>query len=181
MRLLMLDLNELSAGNIPAITPAMGAALAEAGGVCLESQGHTPGVQMMVRGYHDGSYGLAWRPVSEQARRSWNDERKATEMGAEGIAILLAKSEIGYEILRRSRQGTGFDYWMGMVSDVGVQDMAGLEISGIRNGDDRTVSARVREKLQQANQSGNRPSEVYVIVTEFGTPIAEVHQNERNE
>ena len=177
----MLDLNELSAGNVPAITSAMGAALAEAGSVCLESQGHTPGVRLIMQGYRDGSYGLTWHPVSEQARRSWNDERKATEMGAEGIAILIAKSEIGYEILRRSWQGTGFDYWMGTVSDAGVQDMAGLEISGIRNGDARTVRARGREKLQQANQSGNRPSHIYVIVIEFGTPLAEVHQNERNE
>ena len=30
-----LDLRELAAGNIPAITTALGAALAEAGGVCL--------------------------------------------------------------------------------------------------------------------------------------------------
>ena len=177
----MLDLNELSAGSVPAITPAMGAALAEAGGVCLESQGHTPGVRLTVQGYHGGSYRLTWHPASEQARRSWNDERKATEMGAEGIAVLMAKAEIGYEILRRSWQGTGFDYWMGRVSDAGVQDMAGLEISGIRNGAARTVSARVREKLQQVAQPGNRPADVYVIVIEFGTPLAEVHRNERAE
>lgn len=177
----MLNLNDLSAGNIPAITPAMGAALAEAGGVCLESQGHTPGVRLAVRGYHDSSHDLTWTPVSAQAGRSWNDPRNATEMGAEGIAILLAKAEIGYEVLRRAWQGTGFDYWIGTLSAVGVQDMAGLEISGIRNGDDRIVRARVREKLQQVSQSVNKPQDAYVIVVEFSTPLAEVQRNERDE
>ena len=41
-----LDLRELAAGDIPAITAALGAALAEAGGVRLESQGHNPGVTL---------------------------------------------------------------------------------------------------------------------------------------
>lgn len=177
----LLNLNDLSTGSILAITPAMGAALAEASGVCLESQGHTPGVRITVRGYRDSSYALAWQPTTAQARRSWNDPRDATEMGAEGIAILLAKAEIGYDVLRRSWQGTGFDYWMGMTSASGLQDMAGLEISGIRNGDDRTVRARVREKLQQVNQSVSRTPDAYVIVVEFGTPLAEVQRNERNE
>ena len=159
----------------------MGAALAEAAGVCLESQGHTPGVQIAVRGYRDGGYALTWPPVSAQARLSWNDPRYATEMGAESIAILLAIAETGYVALRRSWQGTGFDYWLGTASTPGVQEMAGLEISGIRNGDESTVRARVREKLQQANQAGKGQLKTCVIVVEFGTPLAEVQHNERDE
>jgi len=41
----MLNLNELGEG-LPAITPAFGRALAEAGGICLESEGHVEGEQL---------------------------------------------------------------------------------------------------------------------------------------
>ncbi len=177
----MLNLNELSAGNVPAITPAMGAALAEAGGVCLESQGHTPGVRLIVQGCRDGSYGLTWHPVSEQARRSWNDERKATEMGAEGIAILVADIAIGYSAIEASRQGTGFDYWLGDETNATFQRKAGLEISGIRQGNDSMVRRRVSEKLRQTERPENPDLPVYVIVVEFGRPLAEVQKNERDE
>ena len=143
----MLNLNDLGKGDIPAISPAMGASLAEAGGVCLESQGHTQGVQLIVRGYSDNVYTLVWPPITEQSRRSWNDPENATEYGALGFGILIAKAEIGYEVIRRSWKGTGFDYWIGEASDEGFVNKAGLEISGIRDGDEHIIRARVREKL----------------------------------
>ena len=177
----LLDLNDLSAGNIPAITPAMGAALAEAAAVCLESQGRRAGVRLSVSGYREGGYTLRWQPVSPQALRSWDDPRLATEMGAEGIAVLLAKAEIGYEVLRRAWQGTGFDCWLGAASAEGVQGMAGMEVSGIRRGDEGVVRARVRDKLQQVGQFENQSTEAYVIVVEFGMPLAEIRQYERTE
>lgn len=177
----LLDLNDLSAGNIPAITPAMGAALAEAAAVCLESQGHGTGVRFSVRGYREGCYTLRWQPVTPQALRSWDDPRLATEMGAEGIAVLLAKAEIGYEVLRRAWQGTGFDYWLGAASADGVQGMVGMEVSGVRRGSEGVVRARIREKLQQVGQFENQSTEAYVIVVEFGMPLAEIQQYERTE
>ena len=172
----MLNLNNLGKGDIPAISPRVGASLAEAGGVCLESQGHTQGVRLTVRGYCDKSYALAWPPITEQSCRSWNDPENATEHGAMGIAILIAKEEIGYEIIRRSWKGTGFDYWMGMASDEGFVNKAGLEISGIRKGDNSIIRARVRQKIQQTGQSDHTQLEIYVIVVEFGRPLAEVQK-----
>ena len=172
----MLNLNDLAAGNIPAITPAVGSALAEAGAICLESQQHVPGVDLSVRGDHEQAYPLAWQPPTEQARRSWNSPDTATEKGAESIAILIAKRAIGYSVIRQSRKGTGFDYWIGEESTEGFLDKAGLEISGIRRGNDRVVRARVREKLQQAKRHETWPT--YVVVVEFGTPLTEVRKNE---
>ena len=176
----MLNLNDLGAGEIPAITPAVGNALAEAAGICLESQGHTPGVRLTVRGHSDNIHVLTWTPVAAQAHLSWNDPNFATEKGAEGIALLVAKAEFGYSIIRQSWKGTGFDYWMGEASDEGFIDNAGLEISGIRNGDDPAIRARVREKLRQAGRSANPGLRTYVIVVEFGRPVAEVQENERS-
>ena len=178
----MLNLDDLGKGDIPAISPAFGKALAEAGGVCLESQGHSVGVRLIVRGYSDSSYALAWSPITEQSRRSWNDPEYATEHGAVGIAVLIAKAETGYSVIEASRRGTGFDYWLGEqsvegeMSDESLVYKAGLEISGIRHGDDHIIRARVREKLQQANRPGYPQLEIYVIVVEFGRPLAEVEK-----
>lgn len=170
----MLDLNDLGNG-LPAITPSFGMSLAEAGGVCLESQGHAQGVQLNVRGHSNSRYPLAWPLITEQIRRCWNDHEVATEHGAVGIAVLLAQKEIGYTVIERSRKGTGFDYWMGEMSEHLFQNKARLEISGIRKGDDQNVRARVNQKLQQINRSDETlPS--YVIVVEFGQPLAEVQE-----
>ena len=170
----MLDLNSLGNG-LPAITPNFGMALAEAGGVCLESQNHARGVQLRVRGYSNRCYPLTWPPITEQALRCWNDHEVATEHGAMGIAVLLAQKEIGYTVIERSRKGTGFDYWMGDVSAYPFQNKARLEISGIREGNDQQVKARVQQKLKQTDRSdGALPA--YVIVVEFGQPHAEVQE-----
>ena len=174
-----LDLNELAAGAIPAITPALGAALAEAAGVCLESQEHSPGVALTIRGYRDGSYSLTWVPVSEQARsRAYNEQTRATEMGAAGIATLLAQRVTGYLVMEPSRIGTGFDYWLGELSGGNLEYRAGLEVSGIRRGSHVDIRTRMREKLQQASQSGDQRWETYAIVIEFGRPLAEVQKND---
>lgn len=167
----MLDLNELDTDNIPGISRAKGNELAEAGAVCLESQGHTRGARLTVRNGANNSYRLDWPPVTAQARRTWNDEEGATEDGAVGIAVLLASREIGYTVVSRSRKGTGFDYLLGE----GVLDSkARMEVSGVRNGSDSQVRARVQEKLRQMNRSNALGLPAYAIVVEFGRPLAEI-------
>ena len=169
-----LNLSDLSDG-LPAIPPAFGQTLAEVGGLCLESQGHGRGVQLRVRGYRDNSYSLEWPQVTEQDLRGFNDPEEATEWGAVGVAVLLAKREIGYSVIERSRKGTGFDYWMGDESELPFERKARLEVSGIRRGSSREVNARVRQKLKQIERSGDSPA-AFVIVVEFGTPLAEVRE-----
>ena len=172
----MLDLNILSEGDIPAISQSVGVFIAEAGGVCFEHHSHKKGNSLSVRGYRNSQYTLNWPLITSQSLAAWNDLDQATEYGAVAVAVLVAKAEIGYEILRQSRKGTGFDYWIGSASEEGFVEKAGLEISGILNGDDRTIKARVREKLNQTVQSDQSKLELYVIVVEFGRPIAEVQK-----
>ncbi len=173
-----LDLNDLATGNIPAITPALGAALAEAGAVCLQQQGHAQGVRLTVRGIGANNYTLTWGTVSLQAQRSWGDEREAAEKGAEAVAVSLATSTTGFEVIRRARQGDGFDYWIGTPTATDFVPKAGLEISGIMNGTDGAIRARSREKLEQASQSGTQEWETFAIVVEFSRPLAEVQKND---
>ena len=88
-----------------------------------------------------------------------------------GIAALLAKKEIGYAVLQRSRKGTGFDYWIGDDTPFPFQNKARLEVSGIREGNDTVVRARVRQKINQTSRTdGALPA--YVIIVEFGRPLA---------
>ena len=169
-----LNLSDLNDG-LPAISPAFGETLAQVGGLCLESQGHGRGVQLRVRGHRNNSYSVEWPEVTEQVVRGFNDPEEATEFGAVGVAILLAKREVGYSVIDRSRKGTGFDYWMGQESELPFERKARLEISGIRKGRNREVNARVKQKLKQIERSGDSPA-AYVIVVEFGTPLAEVRQ-----
>lgn len=174
---LLLDLNELATGRIPAISPALGISLAEAAGVCLESQGHSSDVELQVLGFINGTFSLSWPQITEQARRAWNDDRTATEWGAAGVAALLVDRNLPHTPIEVSRQGTGFDFWLGSESDSPFEATAILEVSGVRRGNSSVVGRRVREKLRQVEKSLNLGLATYIVVIEFGTPLAEVHQS----
>ena len=193
-RAYMLDLNELGTDDIPGITREKGNELAQAGAVCLQLQSHPQAVQFSVRGYVRRTFGLVWPLASEQAMRTWNDLDEAAEDGAVGIAALLAFKEIGYQVVLRSRKSTGIDYWLGDkdVSNISELEQAAtealrevllddelvvrarMEVSGIRLGNDAVVRARVKRKLDQTKRSDNWGLPGYVVVVEFGRPLAEV-------
>ena len=165
-----LDLRLLGNGA-PGLTPAAGSSLAEAGGVCLYEQGHAPGCTLDVSGTSRATYSITWEVPGDQALMTWNDEREATEAGACGIALLVARDE-GYTVASRSRQGTGFDYWLTRTEDgPPFSDDARLEVSGIRNGSAATVRNRVRKKREQITRYES-PLPGLVVVVEFGDPRA---------
>ncbi len=190
----MLDLNDLDTDDIPGVGRERGVDLAKAGAVCLESQGHNQGVQLAVRGTSENRYTLTWPDTTAQDRRTWADPSEATEDGAAGIAALLAIREIGYTVILRSYKSTGIDYRLGSndQSDVTTAERAmtfalqplledddlivkgRMEVSGILNGDDQQISARTRLKLRQTDQSDSSALPAYVMVVEFGQPVAEV-------
>jgi len=171
----MIRLNDLADGT-PAITPAFGQYLAEAGAICLESQGHRQGQAMSVRGSHVGSYSLTWPNVTEQILRCLNDPEVATEHGAVGIAVLLAKRVLGYSVIQRSRKGTGFDYWLGEDNAIPFQNKARLEVSGIRNGDAASIRSRVKQKMHQTKQSDETLLPAHIVVVEFSQPTAQMEE-----
>ena len=171
----MLNLNDLGNSYIPGVTPNLGNALAEAGAICLESQGHPQGVRIAVRGISDHTYRLVWTPALGRAPRAWQPNR-ATEWGAEGIAVLLAERETPYTVIEASIHGTGIDYWLGNESDITLQRKARLEVSGIRVSDYGVITQRVNDKLTQTNPSDHTRLPAYVIVVEFSRPVVEVHE-----
>ena len=192
----MLDLNDLDTDDIPGVDRQKGNDLAKAAAVCLEFQGHAPGVQLTIRGMSDGQYTLTWPLVTAQNRRTRADASEATEDGAAGIATLLASRQIGYTVIARSRRGTGVDYWLGNDDNFNVttaeqamtdemrdwlQDdslivKGRMEVSGILQGSDSEIRGRVRLKLGQTDRSDATGLPAYVIVVEFGRPLAEVRK-----
>ena len=172
-----LDLTQLTTGDTPAISAAIGSAMAEAAGFCLESAGHQPGTTLRVRGDADERFRLIWEIAGTLAERAW-DPFDATEWGAAGIAVLIAKRVTRYEVVQRSRRGTGIDYWLGERDRITFQRKARLEVSGILRGDASTLRARVREKVRQTRKSdpAGQRLPAFVIVVEFSAPIAEVLQ-----
>ena len=171
----MLNLSDLAKG-LPAITSSFGQYLAEAGAVCLESQGHQQGRILDVQGEQPQQYPIYWPHVTDQLSRCLNDPDEATEYGAVGIAVLITKKLVGYSVVDRSRKGTGFDYWLGDEAGVPFQNKARLEVSGIRNGDEKALKSRVNKKLRQTDPSDSTGLPAYIVVVEFGRPVVEVRK-----
>ena len=190
----VLDLNNLGAGKNPGITTEIGNSLRQAGAVCLDLQGHKPGVPLTVRSHNNHNYTLAWAPADAQARRAWNDHREATEEGATGVAVLLIKQETDHMVLARSWIGTGFDYllgndntsaiseteqavtqeWAFFLEDDSLVARGRMEVTGIMQGDDSAVRKRRQEKLEQVTKSDHLDIPAYIVVVEFSRPLAEV-------
>ena len=159
---------------MPGLTAEFGNAIAQAAGVCLDSQQHLSGAILAVVRAARSHHILFWPPVTDQAHRAWQDDEEATEYGACGIAILVAHRILGYVVTSRSRKGTGFDYWLGGDSGrLPFENEARLEVSGIRQGDASVVNKRVAEKRRQiATGSSSLPG--LVIVVEFSEPLTKV-------
>ena len=166
-----LDLTRLRQG-FPGLSPEGGASLASAAAVCLEEQGHATGVVLDVRGDREASFVLSWPQSNDQLRREWSYPEEATEHGACGIAVLLIVDLAGYHIVRRSRKGTGFDYWLGLKDDPLFQNTARLEVSGIRRGRPHQIEARVRQKARQVRKPVLAKLPAFIVVVEFSSPQA---------
>ena len=169
----LLLLKQLSNGY-PALTPAAGGRLAEAASVALERHKHQNPVTLKARGAFVVQFALEYFKINDQMRRTYGDPDENTEEGACGIALLLLINLTNHTVVRRSRKGTGVDYFLGDANDFLFQNTARLEVSGIGKGTEQEIKRRVREKKTQTEQSDALTIPAYVVIVEFSTPVAEV-------
>jgi hypothetical protein len=163
------------AAPMPGLTTALGTVFAEASAVCLEHNRHPQGIVIRVSGTSVAAFNLVWSPVTAQVQRAHHDLQEATERGATCVALHLAYRLFGLEVVTRSAKGTGFDYWLDKAGSDGLFQYAKrLEVSGILNGDDVEVRARLRIKTKQVSASSSTGIPSCVIVVEFGRPVANV-------
>lgn len=165
-----LGLSDLARG-FPHIPAACGEALAQAAVICLEAMGHEPGVSLQAKSEFKKQAVIEWQLQLTDAMRSfWNDQEEATEIGANGIAILFMRVLAELTVLERARKGGGFDWWLGKDDNL-FQEKARLEVSGILKGDRRKVGSRLAAKKKQTKQSDATGFAAYVVIVEFGTPL----------
>ena len=159
-----------------AITADFGGCCCEAATVCLESRAHASGVSMPVTGAWDShSARVTWTAADDQMRRCYADMQFATEFGAYGVAALMVETLTGMSVIERSRKGRGFDFWLGPKgsSEPLFQDKSKMEVSGILDGDETEMRARMRAKLAQLVKGG-LALQGYGVVVHFGTPESRV-------
>ena len=121
-----IDLASLEDGS-PALTPATGRSLAEAASVCLEAAGHATDLELTVVGRFVRTFQLHRLDVNGQMRSCFDDAEEATEFGASAIAVLVIRALTGFTIIRQSRRGIGFDYWLGSPEEQPFRKKARLE------------------------------------------------------
>jgi hypothetical protein len=111
-------------------------------------------------------------PIDDRARATYADAQEATEEGAEGIAVLLARRMLGRIVFRRLPKGTGADYLM---RDPGANDSDAyerLECSGIADGQE-SATARLRSKIEQLARFPDQPPG-RAVVTHFRQEPVEI-------
>ncbi len=148
--------------------------------VTLERQNHRSGVSMLVDGTMQGSYCLEWQ--ASPNTNGWQAKRKLVENAATAIAFFLVAETTEYSTIIESEilQGegtTGIDYWLsyGKEHDSYDEDnfmRARLEISGINTGDAKHIQSRLDKKIEQVKASDETGTPVYIVIVEFGTPVA---------
>lgn len=174
-----LSLNDLRENKPerPGWSLTFGGICADAAAVCLDEQGHSSPVTLKIEGIQPCEIQIQVDAIDDTIRRFNADREVATEYGAYGISALIMPHLTGLTIIERSvkGKGLGFDFWLGSLEDPDTlfQRKARLEVSGIRQGSDSLIQARVNMKLEQIRPSDD-VAPGYVSVVEFGTPKARI-------
>ena len=154
------------------ISPAYGCFLAEAASYCLKFKGHPNPVLLPVSGDLPSAGNLQWSVPAGHLESTYADLEEATEYGAYGVAFVVAIELTAFSYIERSAKGTGIDCWLSNGADQHgpFQRAARMEVSGILDGDEATITGRLHRKLAQAKKSDETLLPAYVSIVEFGSP-----------
>lgn len=165
--------------TLPILTKSWRDQFYEGALVCFVLQGHKSGVKLKVdrrinieeRTIED-IYAVQWGGhFSKDLELSWGDPDEAVEKGATCIAILLTFKYTGLLPIQRSHKGTGFDYWLGNLDEVGeLNYQIRLETSGIMKGKNR-MTTRLHKRTKQTDKSDDTKLQAYIVVVEFSSPM----------
>jgi hypothetical protein len=147
--------------------------LEEAARFCLDYNGHSDGTTLTVQGSYRHRFGLRWTALPQADWHTYANFQVAVERAAYGIAFILILALTQHRIIRQSAIGTGFGYWLGDRRDLGFQNSARLEVSGIFSGPSRLAS-RAAKKIAQSKRSDYSELPAYIVIVEFGRPSSRV-------
>ncbi len=167
------DLGAYGQGT-PDLSQAHCANQAEAAALCFSELGHPPGVGL------EGAWEPAtvvWPSLDPRAAKT-HEETRATEAGAEAIAIIGARAWCGFEVVARSRIGTGCDFFLQKAdaeSDDPFEGCHALEVSGTRQRDEKELERRIRRKRKQVLE-GRAGIPALIVVVGFARPVVVIEE-----
>jgi hypothetical protein len=164
------------------ISPVQCDYYAEACSVALQKNNHE-NPKFTVDGDFNGSFLISRNHVTKL--EGWQDDFDVAEYGALAIAFFVIDAYSEYTVVRQSKRGTGFDYWLGYKRDDKKFDaknflLARLEVSGIFKGGDPEIKKRAQIKVNQIKKSGNLGLPAYISVTEFSNCKSRLLQHEQS-
>lgn len=166
--------------NIPALTQPMACMFEEVSIFCLESQGHTTGTQMAVRGTYPAEFIITWSyNTTNRAELCYTDNDDTTQWAACAISLLLIRELTQFTAVERTKKGPGIDYWLGDKDDLDdnfLAHKARLEVSGIRSGGDQEITKRLKQKIRQTDRSDDTNLPAFASVVEFSRPVSHVQR-----
>jgi hypothetical protein len=164
--------DRLKSGKL-GLSPVYGSFLAEAAAYCLyRNQHHSPG-SLIFTIERPEITSLLWDEVNGDLDSTWADLKEAAEYGAYAVAIVVSFQASKFpRVARCAQSGTGIDIWLSdSTDDRGIfQRSARLEVSGIFNGGQSAIKARLKQKLAQTEKSDHKRLPAYVAIVEFGSP-----------
>jgi len=160
--------------NVSHLSAIRCADFSEAAAVCLDFHGHTSERKVLVDGDLKGEFSLIWEETTQKIRNSRSDMTYTIESGAYCLAMLVIERLTQLKVTRQSQKRAGFDYWLGQSEEIGMQNQARLEVSGILQGTKGQINQRLREKIEQTTKSDKLDIPAYVVVVEFSRPFIKV-------
>jgi hypothetical protein len=164
---------DLLRAGLLGVSSAYGSAAAEAAAYCLYRNQHRNPGSLVLTLKTSLITDLLWTEVGSELDSTWADMKEAVEYGAYAVAIVVSVKITKFRrVARCAQSGTGIDIWLtDSTDDRGIfQRSARLEVSGIFNGGQSVVTARLKQKIDQTKSSDQTMLPAYVAIVEFGSP-----------
>lgn len=144
----------------PGVSHGVASAMTEAASVALARRHASPTEVALDDAGQIAQAVLSWAAPDAQALRAWRDPARATEWGAEAVAILCVERRRGLVVVDRALRGSHVDYYLGQPGD-SLERAASLEVGGTQDG---RVAGLLEEKRRQATRNPDRLPTLAVAV-----------------
>ena len=142
------------------ITRPVAEAMVEAASVALARRHGSPTEATISDGPRSERATLVWNRPSERANAAWSDAGRATEWGAEALAVLAVERLRGRTVISRASRGTRVDFYVAREGE-SLESAILLEVAGTDAG---SVRALLAEKAAQAAANPERLPAVAAVV-----------------
>ena len=138
----------------------------EAACVCLDRH-HASPIQFLItdNDKHDNTQ-AEWIATDARTRSAWANKDDATRDGAYAVSLAAVEITRGLVAVSRAETRTGADYYLGEPGTTpdDLEASYRLEVSGTDAGNETVITARLRQKLDQASKgTSNLPAIASVV------------------